>query len=135
MKKEEDGVVVGSSAVVMSICIRACERTSRRVSAPTSGRVDALVRAAKFGCLKWTRGTCRCIKQHARRQHPTRAMDSPARSARAERTPAAERRLTVWPVRLGNERFLRKKALFFGALRAQRLHGMGRRSAAEKLHG
>ena len=71
----------------------------------------------------------------ARWQHLTRAMDSSARSARAERAPAAERRLTVWPVRLGNESFLRKKVQFFGALRAQRLHGMGRRSAAEKLHG
>ena len=69
----------------------------------------------------------------------TRAVDSGAerlaRSARAERAPAAERRLTVWPVRLGNEVFLRENAQFFGALRAQRLHGMGRRSAAEKLHG
>ena len=55
--------------------------------------------------------------------------------ARTERAPAAERRLTVWPVRLGNEGLLRKKAQFFGALRAQRLHGIGRRSAAQKLSG
>ena len=68
-------------------------------------------------------------------QYFTRAMDTLARSARAERAPAAERRLTVWPARLGNELFLRKNAQFFGALRAQRLHSKGRRSAAQKLHG
>ena len=33
---------------------------------------------------------------------------------------AAERRLTVWPVRLGNELLLRENARFFGALRARK---------------
>ena len=64
----------------------------------------------------------------------TRAVDSGAERQRGAH-PAAERRLTVWPVRLGNEVFPRENAQFFGALRAQRLHGNGRRSAAGKLSG
>ena len=75
------------------------------------------------------------MRQGARCHYLTRAVDTLARSARAERAPAAERRLTGWPEPVGNELFLRKNAQFFGTLRAQRLHSKGRRSAAQKLHG